>query len=197
MLRTISVLSLLVGSIAVMPCYAVAQPLALGAATPGVCLFSRNAAMAASHAGVAGTERMQTIVAAVNAELNPQQQQILTDAKNTQAQKSSLSPAIFQQRGLALEQREQTFQQLQQLRNAQVQQTRVQVEQSISQAIDPFLDAATIAHRCSIVLERSNAYRFNAAMDLTDQVRTALDQKLAPIQFNLAPPESVQGRRPR
>ena len=195
MFRAIIAASLIAGSAGIVPSAVAAQALQMGAPIPGVCLFSRSAAVSASRAGLAGTARMQQIVAGINADLNPQQQQISADGAALQAQKSALSAAQFQQRGAVLQQRFQTYQQLQQLRNAQVQATRNQVEGYVNQAMDPVLDAVAVARRCAVVLERGNAYRFNAAMDLTDQVRIGLDQRLPTVQFNLVAPEAVQPKR--
>lgn len=192
MFRAIVAASLVVGSV---PSFAAAQQLQMGPPTPGVCLFSRSGAVTASRAGQAGTARMQQIVAGINADLNPQQQQISADGTALQAQKASLSAAQFQQRANALQLRFQAFQQLQQLRNAQIQATRNQVEGYVDQAMNPVLDSVSVAHHCAVVLERGNAYRFNAAMDLTDQVRVGLDQRLPTVQFNLVTPEAVQPKR--
>ena len=195
MFRTVVAASVIVASMGFPPAFAAApQPLAAPAA-PGICLFSRNGAVAPSRAGQAGTQRLQQLVAGVNAELNPQQQQMVSDNAALQAQKSSLSAGAFQQRNTALEQRFQAFQQLRQLRNAQVQATQTQVEQYIDQAMAPVLDAVSASHRCSVVLDRANAYRFAAGMDLTDQVRVGLDQRLPTVQFNLVAPEAVQPKK--
>jgi len=190
--RSFLAVSILVAASGLTPSAVFADAIQMAPPTPGVCLFSRPAAIGASHAGQAGTQRMQQLLTGVNAELQPQQQQLVADSKALQAQKASLPAAQFQERASALQTRIQSFQQLEQMRNAQLAQTKAQVEQYIGQTIDPVLDAVTVEHHCSVVIERSAAYRFNAAMDLTDQVRVGLDQRLPSVQFNLVTPEAVQ-----
>jgi len=194
MSRALFALSLLAAASGFAPSVVLAQTPQMAPPPPGVCLFSRLSAIGASHAGQTGTQRMQQLVSGINAELQPQQQQLAADAKDLQTQKVALSPAVFQQRASALQGRIQAFQQLEQLRNAQLAQTKAQVEQYIGQALDPVLDSVTVAHHCAVVLERGGAYRFNAAMDLTDQVRVGLDQRLPTVQFNLVAPEAAQAR---
>ena len=194
MLRATPLLAFILGSTALAPAVAGAQQSPVTAMTPGVCLFSRTAAMGGSRAGQSGTQRMQQIVSQVNAELDPQQQSILQENNALKTAQSSLSAAQYQQRAAAVTTRAQTFLQLKQLRNAQIGRTKALAEQAIGQVMDPLLEAVLAEHHCSVVFDRSTAYRWNGAMDLTDQVRAGLDQRMPTIQLNLASPESVQGR---
>lgn len=188
-------ISFLVAASSATPAFAEAQQLQFGAATPGVCLFGRAAAIGGSRAGQAGTQRLQELVKGVEAELNPQQQAIVQENNALQAGQKTIPAAQLQQRTLQLQQRSQAFKQLRELRSAQLQRTKTLAEQAIAQAIDPALGPILIARKCSVLFERSTAYGWNPAMDLTSQVVQELDRRLPAVQINLAPPESVPARR--
>ena len=136
---------------------------------------------------------MQQLVRDVAAELKPQQDAIIQENNALEAVRKTLPPAQFQPRAAALQQRAQAFNQLRQLRAAQIQRTKALVEQQIAQAIDPLMGPIIAARKCAVVFERAATYGWNPALDLTPAVVQALDQRMPTIQFNLATPQSVQG----
>jgi outer membrane protein len=193
MLRAGFFIPLLATASLTLPLSAAAQQVQFGPATPGVCLLGREAAIGASKAGQAGTARMQQLVRDVAAELKPQQDAIIQENTALEAVRKTLPPAQFQPRAAALQQRAQAFNQLRQLRAAQIQRTKALVEQQIAQAIDPLMGPIIAARKCAVVFERAATYGWNPALDLTPAVVQALDQRMPTIQFNLATPQSVQG----
>lgn len=190
MLRTPLALLLLCAA-STAPALASAEQSPPGPPIPGLCLFARDAALGNSKAGQAANQRLQQLGAQIEAELNPEKQAIITE--NTALQNGAALPAAQRQtRIAALQQRAQTFSQLQTLRGAQLQQTRVLATQTIVAKIDPILAPLVVARRCSLVLERTATYGFNPAMDLTPAVVDQLNQQLPTVTFYLATPESVR-----
>ena len=84
-------------------------PRTLGAALPGVCLFSEEGAVSRSSAGEAINKRMQQLAAQVQAELGPEQTSLDADIKTFKDKAASLPQDQQQQQGSALQQRMQDF----------------------------------------------------------------------------------------
>jgi Skp family chaperone for outer membrane proteins len=191
---------LLLAALAAAPGMASAQAAAPPAANPnpmgppiaGVCLFGRDAAIANSKAGQATDARLRQLTEQVRAEITPEGAAIVAENTAITNAGATLGGAAKQQRVDALQKRAQAFSQLQQLRNAQLEQTRNQALASIVQAMSPLLGPISTSHHCSVVIERSATYGFNQAMDLTPAVVQQLDAHLPTITFNLSPPESVK-----
>lgn len=91
----------------------------------------------------------------------------------------------------SVQQRAQGVAELEQLRGAHLQRTKVLAEQRIAQALGTAVIPVVTIAKCSVILERGNSYGWNPAMDITPQKILELDKKLPVIQFSLAPPESV------
>ena len=191
MFRSVFIVFLALGAAGSGPSGALAQPVQMGPALPGVCLFSRTAALGASRAAADGERRLQQLIAGVNAELNPQNQVITQEDNAVQAQRGSLTADEYQKRLEPVRRRAEAYAALRQTRIAQLQKTKTLAEQAIYRQMEPVLEAAVVSHRCSVVLERGGAYLFNGAMDLTDQVRIGLDQRMPTIQFDLAAPDAA------
>ena len=71
----------------------------LTATTPGVCVLSREAILAASTVGKAVQTRLGQLEAQANAELNGEKTSIETTYKTLETQKATLAPASYQQQG--------------------------------------------------------------------------------------------------
>ncbi len=143
--------------------------------TPGVCLLSRDGAIGGSKAGQDATIHMQKLANDIGAELAAQRQAIAQGTDTVQS----------------VQQRAQAVAQLEQLRGAQLQRTKILAEQQIAQALGTAVVPVVASARCSVIFERGNSYGWNPAMDITPAVILELDKKLPSIQFSLAPPESV------
>ena len=144
-------------------------------ATPGVCLLSRDGAIGGSKAGQEATIHMQQLANDISNELSAQRGAI--------GQGNDLSQSV--------QQRAQAVAQLEQLRGAQLQRTKLLAEQQIAGALGGAIVPVVTAAKCSVIFERGNSYGWNPAMDITPQVILELDKRLPLIQFSLAPPESV------
>ena len=166
------------------------QPNTMGPPLAGICLFARDSTVAGSKAGQATDARLRQLGAQVQAELAPQQAAIV--AENNALNAAAANAPGRDARIDALQKRATAFNQLQQLRTAQLQQTRAQAIDAILQAMSPFLAPVASARRCSVVFERTATYGFAQAMDLTPEVIHQLDLKMPTMTFNLAPPESVK-----
>jgi len=153
---------------------AIPQP-AYAVPTPGVCLLSRDGAIGGSKAGQEATVHMQKLANDIATELSQQRQAIGQGTDTVQS----------------VQQRAQAVGQLEQLRSAQLQRTKLLAEQQIAQALGAAVSPAVAAAKCAVVFERGNAYGWNPAMDITPLVIKELDRQLPVIQFTLAPSESV------
>ena len=162
----------------------------MGPPIAGVCLFARDAAIAKSKAGAATDARLRQLAQGVQAELASERQAIVTENDALKAIPAAQRP---QARVDALDKRAAAFNQLQQLRTAQLQATRAQAIEQILKQMDPVLGPVSTGRHCSVVFERTATYGFNAAMDLTPTVVQQLDARMPTMTpFDLARPESVK-----
>jgi Skp family chaperone for outer membrane proteins len=159
-----------------------------GAPTPGVCFLSKARVLDQSNAGAAANQRIAGLRQAVEQELSGERAAIAADANVLQIQKPVIDIAIYQQRAGALALREQAFQTLENTREDQLARTRADVTAQLIRQLAPILAAVLSEHRCSAVLESSDAYAFNPAMDLTAEVIRQMNARLPAFPFNLEPP---------
>ncbi len=164
----------------------------LGPPLAGVCVFARDVAVANSKAGQATDARLRVLAQQVQTELTPESQAILAENNAITAPGTSLTALQRQTRVEALQKRAGAFDQLRQLRTAQLQQSRTQALDTILQKMNQILGPIASGRRCSIIIERSTTYGSNPAMDLTPTVVQSLDTALPTLTFDLAPPTSVK-----
>ncbi len=163
------------------PAAAVAIP--DGPAIPGVCVFWTQAAMEGSAVGKAVNVRMQQLSAAANAELGAEKTSIETDAKTLDAQKATLSQDVLQQRSIALNQRATALQRKAQVRSQELEATNQKANGRIESEMSPLLKQVYVAHRCSLLIERSAVLGSNTSMDITGEVVKLLDAKITTFAF--------------
>jgi outer membrane protein len=156
-----------------------------GPAIPGICAFSRDAAIDNSAAGQAATNRMQELTQQVNAELQPEREAIAKEQAALNSQTAAIPAAGAKSRTEALATRKQTFNQKVQARNAQLAKTRQDVLTRLTSALRPALVGVITASKCSAVLDRANLYGFNTKMDITPAVSAAMNTTIKPFNFNL------------
>jgi outer membrane protein len=157
-----------------------------GPPVPGICVFSRDGALTTSQAGVSVTNQLQTMEQGVATPLNAERDSIAAADKALTAEKAKLTPAKYQERAAALQQRVQTYSATVQNRNAQFAQTRDNAMNQIAQSVTPILVASITEHKCSLVVERSGIYGANPAMDLTPDVIQKLNAVLPTVTVTLA-----------
>ncbi len=186
----------IIGALTLAPVIGAAQttptPSPFGPPIPGICLFSRDAAISNSKAGQATNARLLELGKGVEAGLQPERAAIVTENTALKAGEKTIPAAQRDTRIAALDRRAAAFNQLQQLRTAQLQQSRGDAVKTILKAIDPLLGPLAAARHCSVVFERGATYGANPAMDLTAALIQQLDTSLPTVTFNLATPESVK-----
>ena len=171
---------------------AATPPITHGPPLTGVCVLSRQGAVASSSAGKAASTRLEQLAAQVRAEVAPQEATLQTDAKAFQASAATLSADARQKQGQALQQRAGTLQQLERTRGAQLDVTRSRALQQISTRMGPIAQTVYQSHNCSILLNGDDAvFAANPAMDLTSSVVAQLNAQLPTLTFDLAPPTAV------
>jgi outer membrane protein len=163
---------------------AAAASLTLTATTPGVCVLSREAILAASTVGKNVQTRLGQLQTQANAELTGEQSSIQTAAKDLEAKKATLGQAAYQQQGSALQQRAEALQEKAQLRDRELQATEQKAVQKVLQEATPLVEAEAKAKNCSIVLDANAVMAVNASMNLTQNVITALNGKFTEFAFD-------------
>ena len=150
---------------------------ASGPAIPGVCVFSRDEALASSTAGKGVSSRLNELRAQVQAELTPEAQTLQSDEKALQS-----TPKEQQQaKAIALRDRIGAFQQKEQQRGQELQATMQKQVSVIAQAMSPIVEAVYAERKCSILLDHGQVYSVNPDMDITAVVVQRLDAKLPSV----------------
>jgi outer membrane protein len=147
----------------------------------GLCVFSRDAALSTSQAGVSVNQQLQTMQQGVAGPLNAERDSIAAADKALTAEKPKLSAAKFQEQADALQRRAQTYSATVQTRNAQFTQTRDNALNQIAQSVTPILVSTITEHKCSLIVERNGIYGANPAMDLTPEVIQRLNAVLPTV----------------
>ncbi len=169
-------------------------PTTMGLPIPGLCLFARDVALGTTKAGVAANARMRQLSQQIQAEFAPEQQAIATEESVLRTSAAQMTSADRQRRTDALQKRATSFAGLQRVRSAQLQQTRGLAIAAILKPMDAALTPIATSRHCSVVVERSATYGFNAAMDLTPAVIQQVDARLPTLTFDLAPPANPAPR---
>jgi outer membrane protein len=152
-----------------------------GAPIAGYCAFSYDRALADSSVGKAFAARMQQLTQQAQAELNPERTGLETEARTLQGQQQA---ADFQTKAQALNTRIQAYQQKEQLRTAELEQTRNTQLQRIVTQVNPLIVQVYNTRRCAVVVDASSLIAINPAMDITNDVVTALNGRMSTITFD-------------
>ncbi len=162
-----------------------APDLTLTATTPGVCVLSREAIMAASTVGKNVQSRLAQLQTQANAELTGEQSSIQTAAKDLEAKKAagSLAQAAYQQQGSALQQRYEALQEKAQQRDRELQATEQKAVKRVLDEVTPLVASEAKAKNCAVVLDANMVMAVNVAMNLTPNVITALNGKFTQFDF--------------
>jgi Skp family chaperone for outer membrane proteins len=158
-------------------------PPSAGPPLTGVCVFSFQRLVASSQVGHAVQARLQQIQSQVAAELNAEGTALNNDIHTFETQRATLTPAVQQQRGAALQARAQAFQQKQQQRSREMELTQQSAVGRIIQEMQPLLAQTYNTRLCSIVLDDNAVMAMNQAMDITPSVVTALDARIQTFTF--------------
>lgn len=161
-----------------------AAPVALGPAIPGVCLFSYDAADEGSAVGKYVAQRMQQLQGQAQAELQAEQTALQTDAKALEAQRATISSDVYQQRGLAINQRATALQRKADQRTRELQATGQKALGRIVTEVNPLLQQVYGQRGCGLLVDRNSVFFANPTMDVTSDVVRLLDTKITQFAFD-------------
>jgi Skp family chaperone for outer membrane proteins len=159
-------------------------PLTHGPAIPGVCVYSNAAAIENSSVGKAFGERMQQLRAQATAELSGEASSLQNDEKALAAKRASMSADQFNQQAQPLAQRDAALNQKAETRNRELQATYAKQMRRIGEVVQPLVVTAYESHHCSVLLNGEAVMASNPAMDLSQEVTTALNSKMTTITFD-------------
>lgn len=163
------------------------QPITGGPVVPGVCLVSPEAILTASKVGQAVNARLQHLATDAETQMQPERATLDADARALQSQKA-LPAAQMDQKRQALAERVKAFQVKVDTLNRQLEYTRINVIQRISQQAQPVIATAYTAHGCGLLFRRNDVMGGNLSNDLTPEVVRSLDAKITTLTFDLETP---------
>jgi Skp family chaperone for outer membrane proteins len=155
-----------------------------GAAVPGVCVVSVEAAIGNSTVGKYVQTRLQQLLGQINAELNGERTAIENDAKALDGQRATLDQNTFEQRGSAIQVRANALQRKAQQREREMQVTEQKAYGRVGEEMEPMIRQAYQQKQCSVLFNRNAVVLVNPASDLTPQVVTALNAKITQFAFD-------------
>jgi len=155
-----------------------------GAAVPGVCVISVEAAIGNSTVGKYVQTRLQQLLAQTNAELNAEKTSIDNDAKALDGQRATLDQNALEQRAAALQVRANSLQRKAQQREREIQVTEQKAFGRVGEEMEPLIRTAYQQKTCSVLFNRNGVVLVNPASDLTPQVVTALNAKITQFAFD-------------
>ena len=155
-----------------------------GPALPGICVYSNERAIGTSTVGKFVIQRIQTITAQVNAELNAEKNAIETDGKALEGQRASLAQEQFEQKALQLNQRGQALQRKAQVRSKEIEATEQKALAKVGSEIEPILKDVYTQRSCALLFDRNALFGANSSMDVTDAVIEKLNAKITQFAFD-------------
>jgi len=155
-----------------------------GAAVPGLCVLSVEAAIGGSTVGKHVDTRMQQIISQVNAELNGERTAIENESKTLDTQKATLDRTTLEQRASALQVRANALQRRAAQREREVGATEQKAVARIGQEMEPVIRQVYQQRGCSVLLSRQAIVIANPAVDLTPAVVAGLNAKITQFAFD-------------
>lgn len=155
-----------------------------GAAVPGVCVISVEAAIGNSTVGKYVQTRLQQLLQQTNAELNGEKTAIDNEAKTLEGQRATLDQNALEQRAAALQVRANALQRKAQQREREIQVTEQKAFGRVGEEMEPLIRTAYQQKQCSVLFNRNSVVLVNPASDLTPQVVTALNAKITQFAFD-------------
>ena len=164
-----------------------------GPTIAGVCVVDTEGALANAQVGAAFRTRMQALGQQVQAELQPQQTSLQTEATRVQGLAAGAARTTAEN---ALRTRAQTFQNLANQRARELEYTQQVQLQRLSNELRPVLDQVYGQRNCGILLAREAVIGMNPAMDITAAVTTGLNARIQTITFDrMTPPQQPAANR--
>jgi Skp family chaperone for outer membrane proteins len=161
-------------------------PVAQGPMIPGFCTFSQAQVLGASKVGQAVMTRMKMLVQDVNAELQPEADQITAEKRTLDSQGGTMDQATLQARGANWQLRYANFQKKAQQRNQELEETKSKELGVVWKTAQPILLGLYQQNHCSVLLDRDQGgvAEVNPAMDLSGAAVTQLDVRLQTLTFD-------------
>lgn len=162
-----------------------------GPVIPGVCLLSRQAVFANAKVATAATARLQQLATEAQTEVDAERAPLDKDQAALEAEFAKLTPEQRAQRQQALMKRMQPIKAKAEQRSREIEATRVKVLAQISDRAQPVIAEVYRARKCGLLFDRNGVMGGNLSNDLTAEVVTVLDAKVAPLSFNREPIPAV------
>ena len=152
----------------------------------GVCLLSQEAVLQNAKAALAMDARLKQLKDQAQAEVDRSRAPVDADLRALQADaaRTPAPPAAdIEKRRAAIQARYRTIQDLADLRNREIEATRLKAVGRLSSEMQPVLAAAYKAHGCGLLLSRTAVLAGNMGGDLTADVVKGLDARIASMSF--------------
>lgn len=163
---------------------AAAPALTHGAAIPGICVVSVEAAIGNSTVGKYVNTRLEQLINQVNAELTTERTAIDNEAKTLDGQKATLDRTVLETRAANLQVRAGALQRKAQLREREIQATEQKALGRVGQEMEPLIRTVYQQRQCSLLLNRQAVVIANPALDVTQNLVTALNGKITQFAFD-------------
>ncbi|MHB8284437.1 MAG: OmpH/Skp family outer membrane protein [Caulobacteraceae bacterium] len=175
------------------PAASAAPAITHGPPIPGVCVFSRDAAVATSTVGKAFETRYQQLRAQAAAEISGDENSLKTDVQAFQAKRASMTQEQQAAAASPLQQREQALQQKATQRQSELEYTARHQLAKVDQAMEPLVRDIYQQRHCALLLNANGVMGANPAMDITESVVSQLNTRMTAITFDReTPPVAAQ-----
>lgn len=161
-----------------------APALTHGPAIPGICVVSVEAAIGNSTVGKYVNTRLEQLISQVNAELTTERNAIDAEAKTLDGQKATLDRTVLETRAANLQVRAGALQRKAQLREREIQATEQKALGRVGQEMEPLIRTVYQQRQCSLLLNRQAVVIANPALDVTQNLVTALNGKITQFAFD-------------
>lgn len=151
---------------------------------PGICVYSQELTVDNSIVGKYVAQRLQQLQAQANAELTDVYTKLQTEENTLNAQAATMTPEQRQQAAGAFQQKAGQAQQLQQVRQRELQLTQQSALGQVMQTLNPAIIDSFTAHKCAVLIDRNATLLAGASMDITSDLTARLDSKLQQFPFD-------------
>lgn len=155
-----------------------------GPAIAGVCLLSRQDVLNTSMVGKAATARLRVLTEQAKAEIDADRASLEPDVQKFNAEQAKMTDAQRQERRTALAARVKPVQDKAELREREIEATRVKVTTRLAGELETLIAQVYKQRNCGLLVDRNAILGGNLANDLTGPVVSALDAKMQTIAFD-------------
>ncbi len=155
-----------------------------GPAVAGVCLLSRPDVLNNSKVGKAATARLRVLTEQAKAEIDADRAPLEPDIQKFNAEQEKMTDAQRQERRAALAARVKPVQEKAELREREIEATRIKVTTRLAGELETLIAQAYKQRNCGLLVDRNSILGGNLTNDLTGPVISALDAKMQTITFD-------------